>query len=136
MNCRQPDIMGWWYSKFRKLQRTIFRFDCPPSRSKPNAEIETTSKQFQEVKNQAIVSLPERIEDLTWENGQLRQEIAFYQSIWNTMMSVQEKAESIVADLQQTLLTFNRVQIEAEMEWLDVQKLNNWWISRILINES
>lgn len=81
MNCRQPDIMNWWYSKFCKLQQTIFRFNCSSSCFKSNVEIETTSKQFQEVKNQTIVSLPERIEDLTQENEQLRQEIAFYQSI-------------------------------------------------------
>ena len=127
--------MGCWHSKLRELQQSIFRSNSHPSLSKQNVEIdqkqdssqalEVLPKQLQAAKNQPIVSLRERIEELTRENGRLRQEVAFYQSIWNAMMSVPEETESMVVNVQQTLHNFHRVQTEAETEWLDFWKLDN-----------
>ena len=124
--------MNCLHSRSHKAQKTVLTPNGFSTFCKPKTEInhkqdssvspEERSRCLQAAINQPIPLLPERIKQLTQENGHLRQEIAFYQNIWNAMMSVSEETESVVIELQQILATFNKVQAEAEAECLNLGK--------------
>jgi len=128
-NSDKPNIMSCLHLKLHKTQKPVIASNGSSAFCKLKTEInhkqnssltsEEKSRGLQAVINQPIPSLPERIKQLSQENGHLRQEIAFYQNTWNAVMSVQEETESVVAQLQQILASFNKVQTEAETECLN-----------------
>jgi CRISPR/Cas system CMR-associated protein Cmr5 small subunit len=124
--------MSCLHLKFHKAQKTVFGLNSFSAFFNSKTEVKhkqdssvnhkEKSRCLQAAINQLISLLPERIKQLTQENGLLRQEIAFYQNIWNAVMSVSEETESVVIKLQHILASFNKVQTEAEMDCLNFEK--------------
>ncbi len=124
--------MSCLHLKFHKAWKTVFGLNGFSAFS--NSKTEVSHKQDSSVNlkeksrclqasiSQPIPLLPERIKQLTQENQLLRQEIAFYQNIWNAVMSVSEETESVIINLQHILASFNKVQTEAEMDCLNFGK--------------
>ena len=124
--------MSCLHLKFHKAQKTVFGLNSFSAffnsktevnhKQDSSVNLKETSRCLQASINQPIPLLPERIKQLTQENGLLRQEIAFYQNIWNAVMSVSEETESVVIKLQHILASFNKVQTEAETDCLNFGK--------------
>jgi hypothetical protein len=69
---------------------------------------------MQAAKKMPTPSLSQLIEQRTWENGQLRQELAYQQRKHSASMYLLEEVRLVVASLQQALDNFQRLNAEPE----------------------
>ena len=113
-----------------KHKRTNIRHlpnpNLPPSLTAVDAEIarnqgssvaiEATQENLQAVKKMPTPSLSQIIEQRTWENGQLRQELAYQQRKHGASMYLLEEVKLVVTTLQQALVNFQKLSTEFEDE--------------------
>ncbi|KAI9855643.1 MAG: hypothetical protein M1813_009689 [Trichoglossum hirsutum] len=79
--------------------------------------IEATKERLQASKNIPTPSLSQIIEQKTWENGQLRQELAYQHRKHGAGMYFLEEVRSVVVNLQQVIINFQKLQEEIEDEF-------------------
>jgi hypothetical protein len=80
--------------------------------------LEARPARLQETKHMPIPTLSKRIEELTRENGHLRQEVGFYQKMQSAVMLLQEDAEQVIEKLSLAIMGFRQAQKEAEDDLL------------------
>ena len=100
--------------------------DGPPAPTAVDAEIarnqgssvaiEATQEKMQAAKKLPTPSLSQIIEQRTWENGRLRQELAYQQKKYGASMYLLEEVKLVVASLQQALVNFQTLSTEFEDE--------------------
>lgn len=100
--------------------------DGPPEPTPIDAEIarhqgssiaiEATRESLQAAKNMPTPSLPKIIEQRTWENGQLRQELAYQQRKNRASIYLLEEVKQVVESLQQALVDFQKLNRVVEEE--------------------
>lgn len=106
--------------------RLIQSVDAPPT-PKPidiqiaenngsTVAIEATEKRMQDAKKMATPSLIHIIEQKTWENGQLRQELAYQQRKHAACMYLVEEVKLIVETLQKAPMNFQLLSAGCEKE--------------------
>jgi len=78
--------------------------------------IEATQENLQAAKKMPTPSLSQIIEQRTWENGQLRQELAYQQRKHGASMYLLEEVKLVVTTLQQALVNFQKLSTEFEDE--------------------
>lgn len=98
--------------------------DTPPALTAVDTEIacnhgssvavEATQGRMQAAKKMPTPNLSQIIEQKTWENGQLRQELAYQQRKHGASMYLLEEVRLVVETLQQTLLNFQKLNTEFE----------------------
>ncbi|GAB1319508.1 BZIP domain-containing protein [Madurella fahalii] len=74
--------------------------------------IEATPERLQASKNLPTPSLSQIIEQRTWENGRLRQELAYQQRRNGASMYLLEEVKNAVDSLQQALVNFQKLSKE------------------------
>ncbi len=109
--------------------------DAPPTPTAVDAEIarnggssiaiETTKERSQASKNFPTPSLSQIIEQRTWENGQLRQELLYEQRRHGASMYLVEEVKIAVKSLQQALMDFQQIHKEVENEFEEEKKINS-----------
>lgn len=108
--------------------------DAPPKPTAVDAEIarnggsslaiEATKERSQASKNITTPSLSQIIEQRTWENGQLRQELLYEQRRHGASMYLLEEVKMAVKSLQQALINFQQIHMEVENEFTEERKLS------------
>jgi hypothetical protein len=98
--------------------------DIPPAPTAVDVEIanhqgstvaiNATQERMQAAKKMPTPSLSQMIEQRTWENGQLRQELAYRQRKHGASMYLLEEVRLVVESLQQALLTFQKLNTDLE----------------------
>jgi hypothetical protein len=79
--------------------------------------IEATQERLQASKNLPTPSLSRIIEQRTWENGRLRQELAYQQKKNGASMYLLEEVKNTIESLQQALVNFQRLnRMEDDVE--------------------
>jgi len=78
--------------------------------------IEATQERMQAAKLMPTPNLTQIIEYKTWENGQLRQELAYSQRKHGASMYLLEEVKLVVESLQQALVNFQRLHTEFDHE--------------------
>jgi hypothetical protein len=76
--------------------------------------IDATQERMQAAKKMPTPSLSQMIEQRTWENGQLRQELAYRQRNHGASMYLLEEVRLVVESLQQALFTFQKLNTDLE----------------------
>jgi len=104
--------------------RLVPKFDTPPALTAVDTEIarnqgssvaiEATPERMQAAKKMPTPSLTHIIEQKTWENGQLHQELAYQQRKHGASMYLLEEVRLVVGSLQQALLNFQKLNTEFE----------------------
>src|SRR2546430_8559384 len=79
--------------------------------------IETTPEKLQASKKMPTPSLSQMIEQLTRENGYLRQELAYQYRMRDASMYLLEETRFVVERLRMAVITFRKVQKEIEDEF-------------------
>ena len=74
--------------------------------------LEATQERLQEAKNMPTPSLSKIIEQRTWENGQLRQELAYHQRKNAASVYLLEEVRHVVDFLQQAMVSFQKLSRE------------------------
>ncbi|KAI3573899.1 hypothetical protein IWW34DRAFT_634132 [Fusarium oxysporum f. sp. albedinis] len=74
--------------------------------------IDATQERLQATKNLPTPSLSKIIEQRTWENGRLRQELAYQQRKNGASIYLLEEVKNIIYSLQQALLSFQKLSRE------------------------
>jgi hypothetical protein len=100
--------------------------DRPPTPTTANAEIsrnqgspvaiEAANENLQAPKRMPSPSLSQMIEQRTWENGQLRQELMYQQRKHGASMYFLEEVKLAVESLQQALVNFQKLNTQIENE--------------------
>lgn len=80
------------------------------------AALEATPERLQASKNVPIKDLPERIHELTKENGQLRLEIKHLKDKVAGLWGLKEDAEFVSETLEYTLAEFRKMEKEVEYD--------------------
>jgi hypothetical protein len=106
--------------------------DAPPTPTAVDAEIarnggssvaiEATKERSQAFKNNPTPSLSQIIEQRTWENGQLRQELLYQQRRHGASMYLLEEVKMAAKSLQQALINFQQIHMDAENESMEERK--------------
>jgi hypothetical protein len=78
--------------------------------------IEATQERLQQAKKMPTPSLAQIIEQRTWENGQLRQELAYQQRKHGASMYLLEEVKLVIDSLQQALVNFQKLNMDFEDE--------------------
>jgi hypothetical protein len=81
--------------------------------------IEATRERIEATKAMPTPSLSKIIEQRTWENGQLRQELAHHQRKYGASLYLLEEVKRAVDSLQQALINFQRLNTELGDERTD-----------------
>jgi hypothetical protein len=76
--------------------------------------IDATKERMQAAKKMPTPSLSQMIEQRTWENSQLKQELAYRQRKHGASMYLLEEVRLVVESLQQALLTFQKLNTDLE----------------------
>jgi hypothetical protein len=76
--------------------------------------MDATQERMQAAKKMPTPSLSQMIEQRTWENGQLRQELAYQQRKHGASMYLLQEAKLVVDSLQQALANFQRLNMQVE----------------------
>ncbi|KAF9730170.1 hypothetical protein PMIN04_012731 [Paraphaeosphaeria minitans] len=84
------------------------------SRSGSTVADEAALESTQVAKKIPAPRLSQMIEQRTWENGQLRQELAYHQRKHAASMYLLEEVRVVVESLQQALANFQRLNEETE----------------------
>jgi hypothetical protein len=84
------------------------------SRSGSMAADEAALESTQAAKKIPAPRLSQMIEQRTWENGQLRQELAYHQRKHAASMYLLEEVRVVAESLQQALANFQRLNEETE----------------------
>lgn len=79
--------------------------------------LEATPERLQASKKAPMPSLPQRIHELTKENGQLRLEVRYYQQMQEAIQALQEDAKFVAETLERTIVEFGKVQKEVEDDY-------------------
>ncbi|KAF2818122.1 hypothetical protein CC86DRAFT_309878 [Ophiobolus disseminans] len=74
--------------------------------------IEATPERVQAAKKMPTPSLSQMIEQLTWQNGQLRSEIDYHQRMHGPSLYLLQKTKLVVTSLQQMIENFESLQNE------------------------
>lgn len=74
--------------------------------------IEATPERVQAAKKMPTPSLSQMIEQLTWQNGQLRSEIDYHQRLHGPSLYLLQKTRLVVKSLQQVVENFDALDSE------------------------
>ncbi|PSN58589.1 hypothetical protein BS50DRAFT_641642 [Corynespora cassiicola Philippines] len=98
--------------------------DAPPTPTAVDVEIaahqgstvamDATHERMQAAKRMPTPSLSQMIEQRTWENGQLRQELAYRQRKHGASLYLLEEVKLVVESLQQALVNFQKLNAQVE----------------------
>ena len=78
--------------------------------------LEAANENFQAPKRMPSPNLSQMVEQRTWENGQLRQELMYQQRKHGASMYFLEEVRLAVESLQQALVNFEKLDTEIENE--------------------
>ena len=81
-----------------------------------SSTLEVNTKTLQTAKKISASSLTQIVEQRTWENNQLRQELAYQQKKHGASMYLFTEMQTAIKALQQALYNFQRSNIEIEKE--------------------
>jgi TolA-binding protein len=86
--------------------------------------LEATPEHLQASKKAPIPDLPQRIHELTKENGRLRLEVRYHQQMQEAIRALQEDAKFVAETLEHAIVEFSKIQKEVEDDWYHAMGLD------------